>query len=295
MEEALPDLPSQLSYRKRLTKAGAEGVLAKMHIFMGDHTTGLSYLNQCFQSLADTNIPVGLYDYGVTTQPGGIHRQSIPGLPQFAEFRYKPWPYQDKERVFTRAQVFLGNFDVLNGALALTPEITQLYGSNDYRLLFMANRIAGTTTPFKIKGLHRSTRFHNGISYDINFSDLHLLLVECKARTNDLAGAIQDLEYFRKHRMPEDEAAIPSGLSKDELIRVIIDERKREFAGSGYLWQTLRRLYYDPLFAGQTYEHILYDNDTGTIKEVYTLPEKRLVTRLPLNFINANPDMPTNE
>src|SRR5258708_32564952 len=83
--------------------------------------------------------------------------------------------------------------------------------------------------------------------------DVYLLRAECKARTNDLTGAIADVETLRKNRMPANVVAVPAGLSQTDLIKFILDENTREFAVLSYNCFTTRRLTPDPMFATKVY------------------------------------------
>ena len=128
----------------------------------------------------------------------------------------------------------------------------------------------------------------NGITYPEYF----LLRAECKARTNDLAGAREDLEILRKKRMPATDAVVNIS-DRNELIRFVIDERQREFAMTGYRWFDIRRLSVDPLFSGKTYTHVIYDI-SGKALETFTLTPDRMTLRLPLKLMAQNPSMDNN-
>jgi hypothetical protein len=95
--------------------------------------------------------------------------------------------------------------------------------------------------------------------------------------------------------MPVADAVVPSAIAGDQtaLIKFIIDERIREFALEGYRWFDMRRLSVDPIFAGMTFTHTMYNADGTTT--VYTLRQPdRLVMKFPKNITDANPNMPDN-
>jgi hypothetical protein len=131
--------------------------------------------------------------------------------------------------------------------------------------------------------------------FGLQLPELYLLCAECKARTNDLAGAVADVETLRKNRMPPADAVVPAAIASNQtnLIKFIIDERIREFALEGYRWFDMRRLSVDPLFAGQNFTHTIY-NTNGTTT-VYTLRQPtRLVLKFPRDITDANPNMVNN-
>ena len=124
--------------------------------------------------------------------------------------------------------------------------------------------------------------------------EIYLLLAECQARTRDYSGAVHTLEILRQHRMPATAAAVPSAVTHDpdQLLRFIMDERLREFAGLGLHWFVMRRLSADPLFGQTDYTHILYNAD-GSKTEFHLKPE-RFVLKLPPKILLANPTMQDN-
>jgi hypothetical protein len=179
-----------------------------------------------------------------------------------------------------------------NDGLVLTPQAKALYDASDLRLNFYTNRNSNNS----INADGRIRKF--GVNYSrfgLQLPELYLISAECKARANDLAGAVTDVETLRKNRMPAASATVPAAIAGNQtaLIKFIIDERTREFAAEGYRWFDMRRLSVDPLFAGAVYTHTMYNADGTTT--VYTLKQpNRLVLRFPRNIADANPNMPNN-
>jgi hypothetical protein len=181
-----------------------------------------------------------------------------------------------------------------NTGLVITPQTAALYGPTDWRLQFYsAKNSDGSLNPGG-----RLRKY--GVSYSrcgLQLSELYLLRAECEARQNDLAGAKTDVEALRIKRMPAADAPVPGVIATDQtsLIKFIIDERIREFAAEGYRWFDMRRLSVDPLFAGQSFTHTLYNDDVSNSTVVYTLNQpNRLTLQLPVTYINANPGMKNN-
>jgi len=96
--------------------------------------------------------------------------------------------------------------------------------------------------------------------------------------------------------MPASVSSVPATVSSQEqLIRFIVDERTREFAGTGHRWMDMRRLSLDPIFAADTYTHILYPA-TGLPAgaTTFTLSTPRLTLRIPAKILAQNPGMTDN-
>lgn len=283
LNKAIPNLPDTFN-RLRMSLGAGKALLAKVHIFMGDYEQGLDNLNEAFIHFDAAPLEVGIYDYNITTLPGGVHALGFLG-PGFVNANV------NIENPYSRENT---NFDGFFGAeLLLAPETTMLYGATDIRRNhFFSNSANAFAPPFALPNILRLTSGPSA-PYGINIPDLYLLRAECKLRLNNIDGAIEDLQFLRSHRMPVTDASLPAGLSKDELLIFTIEERTREFAVRGMEWFTTRRLFTDPLFSGKTHTRTIYNTD-GTIKETFILTPERLVVRFNKRFINQNPNFTNN-
>ncbi|MBF4464980.1 RagB/SusD family nutrient uptake outer membrane protein [Flavobacterium sp. LC2016-12] len=285
LTDAIPSLPTESTSRIRMTKAAAEGILGKVYVFMGRFDQALPHLNASIAGLSSGSIPLGLHNYNQTFasdgefQPITIFGPTYPILPN------------DKEIVFGKQ--FVNSNTFFNNEFVLSPSAAALFGSSDLRLNFYSPS-AFFAEDYPIGMLRRVSPSNTQIGVII--PDLYLLRAECKARLNDLAGAVTDVETLRKNRMPLADMAVPSDAagSQQPLVKFILEERIREFAVQGYRWFDMRRLSVDPVYK-QTinFTHTLYDAD-GSVSETYPLSEDRLVLKFPQKVINQNPGMENN-
>lgn len=287
-KEALLSIQDKPLFVTRMSRPAVEGLLGKVYMFMGKYSEALPLLNDALAHVT-ANGQTSLYNYNQTFGTGGSF------LP--VDVNYGPQsPGQNvndvQEAVVSKIYNCGPYTQYPNSGLVLAPQAAALYGANDFRLQFYTTR----NSDFTPNAGGRLRKY--GVQYarfGLQLADLYLLSAECKARLNDLAGAQADLFMLRKNRMPEADAAIPTAIvsNQNALIRFIIDERIREFAMEGYRWFDMRRLSVDPLFAGTSYTHTMYNADGTTT--VFTLNQpNRLVLKIPLNIINANPDMVNN-
>jgi hypothetical protein len=290
LTEAIPVLPVQSAAQTRFSKGAAEALLGKVYLFMGKYSDATSMIKTAFNDVAANPVPVRLYDYNAEFAPGGsfLPISSYTG-PNGPGNNYGDITESVLAKVYTGG-AFDGNpFE--NDGLVLTPDAAALFGPSDIRLLLYTDmdpnntpNSGGRLRPYGIKY----------VRFGIELSEMYLLSAECKARTNDLAGAVADVEMLRKNRMPAADASVPGAIAGDQtaLIKFIIEERIREFAFTGFRWFDMRRLSVDPLFAGAVYTHTLYDPAGNT---VYTLKQpERLVLQIPQSYIDANPGMINN-
>lgn len=286
---AIADLPQIPRIRTRFSKPAAEALLGKVYLFMGRNEEARDMFDAAFASLASNQVQ--LYDYNVTFAPGGSF---LPLNPMYGP----AGPGNDVNdftedilvRIHTSAPEYAGLLN--NRGLVLTKPAEDLYDTRDLRLNFYSRN--GLNGPADPSGLLRKygKRYNR---YGMQLSELYLLRAEARARTNNLTGAVADLESLRTKRMPAGAATVPSAIAASQpgLIRYVMDERTREFALEGYRWFDMRRLSTDPLYTGISFTHTLYNADGTT--NTYTLKQpERLVMRIPAPFINSNPGMVNN-
>jgi hypothetical protein len=283
LQDAIRVLPVTPRIRTRFSRPAAEGLLGKVYLFMGRPGDALPLLNAAFNDLSGGN--VRLFDYNQMLGP--------------VDPNYGPAGPGNDPNDYTEdiiSKIFTNNpqaFGVLtNRGLLLTAGAAALYDSHDLRLKLYSNRtIEGGINS---GGLLRKygVRYSR---YGLQLSELYLLRAECRARLNDLPGAVADLQELRKNRLPSGAYEIPAAIAGNQqaLIHFVIDERTREFALEGYRWFDMRRLSQDPLFAGLKFKHTIYNTD-GTTTIIEMDQPNRLVLRIPGQFMLSNPGMQNN-
>lgn len=283
---AIPNLPAQITYRTRMSKAAAEGILGKVYMFMGRYNDALPILNVAISDLANQATPVRLYDYNTEFATGGVFLPiNITSGPAY------PLLPNNYENIFAKqaTNAWTSSYN----EIVTTPQTAALFGTSDLRLKFYANSTYSTKIPYPVTGLLRRTSASQ-TQFGLVVPDLYLLRAECKCRTNDLVGAKADVEALRVKRMPAADAIVPSATASQllTLLKFILDERIREFAVCGYRWFDMRRLSVDPLFPAATYTHALY-SATGSAT-LYQMKPERLVLRFPQKLIDQNPNIENN-
>ncbi|TJZ61517.1 RagB/SusD family nutrient uptake outer membrane protein [Sphingobacterium olei] len=283
--ESIPLLPQNTDVRTRITLAAAEALLGKIYLFMGKYEEALVQFNLSFSHLP-TSFEVGLFNYNETLTSGGAWYYA----PTINSYTGAPLPWRSLESLFAR-QIQSQWVNVSNEIL-LNPETYALFGSDDKRALFFTRKpgLAAAGTVFPTPNVYRKYAPSSSVAYGITMPDLYLMRAECEARVGSVDRALVDLHTLRSKRTSEAQIFIND---RTQLIRFIIDERRREFALQGFRWFDMRRLSKDPLFANTVYTHVLY-NSTGEVQERFTLSPARLTLRLPAKVRLYNPDMPEN-
>lgn len=277
LQAAIPDLPN-FYHRNHMNKAAGYFLLGKVYVYMASFEEALTAFNECSNYIAGTaEQPLELWN---------LNSESFPLFPLLPDV---------KSSFFTR-QIIVS--EVFGNELAVNPEVIALFDETTderFKQLFSLGMAFSGGAPL-VEGLNlyrKSSPFL--ATFEGQLADYYLFSAECKARLGDLSGAIADVEFLRKHRMPDVNASVPTDVASDqtELLKFILEERRREFVMVGVRWFDMRRLSVDPLFSSKTYTHTLYNTD-GSFTTIDLRPE-RLTLRFPQKIIDQNPGMINND
>ncbi|WP_442591906.1 RagB/SusD family nutrient uptake outer membrane protein [Pedobacter sp. AW31-3R] len=289
-KQAITVLPITSESAVHFNRAAAKGLLGKVYLFTGRYTEALQMFNESFSDNSSSAVPARLYDYNKEFATGGkFDPVTTSGPSNSPGINYLDFTESLVAKSFYNSS-YNGN-GYGNDCIVLSSKTRMLFDPADLRLKFYAAQ-------FPYQQQNPSGRLSKiGVSYSkfgLQISELYLLRAECKARLNDLNGAITDLQILRDSRLPSSVANIPSAVaaSQSSMLSFIFDEREREFAAEGYRWFDMRREASDPLFPAKTYIHTVYNEDG--VQASYTLKSERLTMRLPYYLIVSNPEMPNN-
>lgn len=289
-KNAIANLPVTSQAAIHFNRAAAKGLLAKVYLFSGRNTEALQLFNEAFADNSSAAVPARLYDYNAEFATGGkFDPVTTSGPSNSPGINYLDVTESLIAKSFYNTSYAGNGFG--NDFIVLSAKTTALFDAADLRLNFYAAQ-------FPYQEPNPSGRLSKiGVQYSkfgLQISELYLLRAECKARLNNLSGALTDLGTLRNARMPAAAAIVPAAASATQtaLLSFIFDEREREFAAEGYRWFDMRRESADPLFATKTYTHTVYNDDETT--NTYNLKKERLTMRLPYFITIANPDMPNN-
>lgn len=192
-----------------------------------------------------------------------------------------PTPYYPIER-FNKEVLYdlsaSGFIPIIRGFVS--PALYGLYSSGDKRkTLYFRNVGEGI---YQFNGSYNPGAIFTGLSTN----EVYLIRAECLVRKGNISAALDDLNTLRHKRW--DNTYIPLNADNaDELLRLIITERRRELPFRGSRWTDLRRLNRDPHFAVT-----LQRNLAGT---VYELPPNDLrYTLLIPNEVLQRVNIPQN-
>ncbi len=283
LEEACPQLKEATGHRLRTYQPAGYIYLGRAYMFMGDFAKANTAFAKADAAILKSEISLGLYDYNTKVTTWGYNAF----MPYFWTSGY-PNPFAaDNIEVVQCKQFLLNQYWFYQApTLYIKDEYMAFYDAQDHRRKFFANQSMTGPLPHYRK---QSVRINANIGAEI--PDLYLMHAECLARENKLAEARALVTKLRENRMPASVAPIPDTVvTKDDLVRFIVEERLREYMGLGHRWFDVRRLWNDPLFQGMKAN---YTHTDGT--NTYTLTEKRLTYRIPSKVMAHNPGWVNNE
>lgn len=216
-------LPSEISLNTRPFRAAAWGMLANVHLQVGDYSSASNYADSALALASE------ILDYNDvnTTLPNTF--------PLYGQ--------HNKEIIFnslvTRPTI------LTNTRIDVDSLLYQSYKEGDIRkqAFFSAN---GGRNVFKGSYSGTPAGFFTGLTAP----ELLLVRAECNARLGNPENAIEDLNWLLSNRyVPEKYKPIEDNISQEALLELILSERRKELIFRGKRWQDLKRFLTDPLFA----------------------------------------------
>lgn len=262
LEIALPLIPVNQVNSLKPTKASAYALLAKVYLNMRNFSAAQQAAEQ---SLALTNT---LYDYN-----------------SFVGTTKLPFP-----RLVDNREVLLRKISRTSyPALRLSDELLNLLETTDLRrTLFTKDGSSSTFWPnFSGVGFWPGSGTDQS-NVGLSVSETWLIRAECLARAGRRDDAVKMLNDLRKLRFLKDNYVALNATTDQQVLEMVINERRREFFGTGLRWFDQKRLNKETTFA-KTVTRMF----NGTI---YTLLPNSNAYVFPLSsiIVNQNPELIQN-
>lgn len=238
------------------SKQAAFGMLARVYLSMRRYEDAGNYADSCLQ------IQAALLDYN-TVIPGSDN--SYP----FTEFNDEVVFHSYLMPAYIAPHTSFGKTDTV---------LFSSYDKHDLRKALFFRASTG------FRGNYTGNSFiFGGIATD----EILLIRSECRARAGNSEKALDDLNRLLRHRYVDGQFSPYVGMQGDELLKLILTERRKELLHRGLRWDDLRRLNQETGYETTLVRildderHELLPNDPR-----YTLP-------IPKEVINAT-GMPQN-
>ncbi|SEM85649.1 SusD family protein [bacterium A37T11] len=202
---------------RQTSKPAAFSALARCYLVMHDYEKAGQYADSSLQ------INPALLDFNALTETP----------------TYPIAPYNVEVNIST---TLFPPYAIFNRTNAYIPTaVYDLYEDNDLRkTIFFYNKADGTIG-FTGSYLGTNQFFHGTTS-----SEMYLIRAECAARAGNISNAVADLNSLREKRYRSIDFTPLTAVIAEDVIQLILLERRRELIRRGLRWQDLRRLNQEP-------------------------------------------------
>ncbi|WP_295119658.1 RagB/SusD family nutrient uptake outer membrane protein [uncultured Chitinophaga sp.] len=222
LKQAVDALPALPDYNTRPSKAAAYAMLARTYLMTRDFASARSYAEQVL------TLKSGLLD--LQTYTSNV-----------------PYRLVDPEVIFSKINAGAYPF----AGVQIDTAVLSLLGTKDLRYTLFVRPGASFAPAFNGFGYWRqkSSRETNTVTQGPGVPEMMLIKAEVAARSNDAGTATDILNTLRQKRFKTaDYVALTPGTPQQALENVV-NERKREFFGTGLRWFDQKRLNKDAAFA----------------------------------------------
>ncbi len=238
---ALENIPTIASGPTRHSKLSTKTALAYLYMLKGDFVKMLTYADNAWNDAlaAKGSTDNMFYDYnlfeyvdnGIEPSPGADNETVW-------DLRYNNSPIGDFDKSYNKENILFRRAPTIDNRTYSSRELIDLFVDGDQRKrLFLLWR-KGYANPFGgddgiVKQYYKSQKMGNGTTTGFSYPELLLMRAEAYARNGQDANALADLNTVRSYRFDAATATL-SGLSGDDLMKEILDERRRELPSPSY-------------------------------------------------------------
>lgn len=210
-------LPENPLHVVRPSKPAAYGLLARIYLFNGDYEKALSYADSCL-AISDALIDYNELDVNLANPIPQYNREVIHDYGMVA----------DQILSIPRARI--------------KPEIVDSYDEWDLRkeVFFVPNEDG--SVGFRARYTGETVTLFAGIATD----EIYLIRAECNARLGNLTDALADVNRLLSTRFESRDGIsrytpITPG-EQEDILQLILEERRKELLFRGLRWYDLKRL-----------------------------------------------------
>lgn len=260
VEVAIPLIPVNQVNSLRPNKAAAYALLAKLYLNMRNFSAAQQAAEQ---SLAITGT---LYDYKTFVGPTKL-----------------PFP-----RIVDNKEVLLRRISRTSFfALRLSDDLMNLLGTTDLRYTLFTQAGSASYLNYSGRGFWPGNG-SDASNVGLSVSDTWLMRAECLARAGRRDDAVKMVNDLRRLRFPTTGYVELTATTDQQALEMVVNERRREFFGTGLRWFDQKRLNKDAAFA-KTVTRV-FNGVTYTLlpnSNAYVFPLSAII-------INQNPEMLQN-
>ena len=269
-------------------RAFGYALLAKVYLFHRDWEKA--------KAAAEMSLKLNptLVDYNIIKDAGGVARYTNYSQENNPEVLSYHWMGSG----WTSEQVALYYYGLIS------PELKALFEANDLRYsLFLRDTGTSITSWFDsgsggaIWTPATTTNRFTYMSVGLRTAEVYLILAEANARMNNLTEAANYVNQLRAKRLSGNETAIATPTSQVEMVKTIINERRKELLFGFNRFFDLKRFNLEPEYAKTiTRDYPVVNASETRPTQTYTLrPDSRLyIIPFPHSATDKNPNLTLN-
>lgn len=249
LETGLIDIPAAVSNKRHPNKAAAEALLAIVHLHMRNFDQAAAHADAALQY---NSALLDLQQYATSTS----------GYP-------KPF---DHPEAYLSKQVGQPINQQLN------PELVAIFDANDLRRTVYMD--AGTSQmPAGALRSKKADVMQGEPNAGPSVPEMLLIRAEVEARRGNTVKSMEFVNTLRSKRFKSADFIPVSATSPDEAMQIVVNERRREFFGTGLRWLDMRRYNLDPKLAKEFKRQFVnqdYTLEINSASYVYPVANKYL-------------------
>lgn len=199
------------------------------HVLLPSKPTAFAMLARTFLSMGFYREALAYSDTSLLLYPNLLDYNNISGSSTYS------FPAYNEEVLFYAA---MSNPPAVSPTRAKIDSVLYLtYEDDDLRktLFFRSN----SDNSFRFRGSYTGSIAHfTGLAND----EVYLIRSECRARLNDVTGAMSDLNHLLRTRWKEGSFVERSAITKEQAIDIILEERRKELIMRDLRWSDIKRL-----------------------------------------------------
>lgn len=217
LEEAVDLLPQHPRHVMRPSKAAALGLLARTYLSMRKYDMALDYADKCLEMKHD------LMDYN-----------------EIDTALLRPFDSFNPEVIFHSSVSIFFLLNTQPNYASVDTVLYSYYGNDDLRKKLFFN---STGTYHTFRGNYMNGLFSHYMFTGITTSEIYLVRAECRARLDNIEGAVQDLNILlEKRKVNTEPFAELTPQNSNEALQIILEERRKELLFRGLRWIDIKRL-----------------------------------------------------
>ncbi|MBA4168006.1 MAG: RagB/SusD family nutrient uptake outer membrane protein [Chitinophagaceae bacterium] len=204
LNQAAIYLPETNINRFRATKFAAFGLLARVHLYLGNNDSALIYSTKALE-----NAPAML-DYNTLTRETNPPAELSP------------------ETLWAKMSDDYG----VPGFMIYSTDLLSYFDDNDLRIPIFRR------DPDPVTRIYANGNANFGLTYP----EMYLTQAEIYAKTGKISEAMANVNLIRKNRIKSSAYADETASSQEDAVSKVLAERRRELAFEGLRWMDMKRL-----------------------------------------------------